>query len=171
MDISKTIEPKSDQLNADDLIGGSKTIKITDVKLLETDQQPVHIHYEGDDGKPYKPSKGMRRVLVELWGVDADKYKGHLLTLYRDGNVKFAGSEVGGIRISHATGIDKPKKVLITISRGKRKPDTIQPLKKDVNTLTNERFKKALEMYKNGEIQKEDITKYELTEKQIKELG
>lgn len=32
MDLSKTIIPKSDQLNADDLISGPKTIKIRDVK-------------------------------------------------------------------------------------------------------------------------------------------
>ena len=27
IDVSKTIQPKSDQLNADDLVGGAKTIK------------------------------------------------------------------------------------------------------------------------------------------------
>ena len=33
IDVSKTIEPKSDQMNADDLIVGSRTIKITGVKI------------------------------------------------------------------------------------------------------------------------------------------
>ena len=65
MNIQKTIEAKSDQLNADDLIGKSRTIKITDVKVLDSDVQPVLISFEGDNGKPYKPSKGMIRVLAQ----------------------------------------------------------------------------------------------------------
>ena len=52
IDISKTIAPKSDQLNADDLIAGPKTITVTGIKLVAEDQ-PVAIHFEGDDGKPY----------------------------------------------------------------------------------------------------------------------
>jgi hypothetical protein len=62
-----TIVPKSDQLNSDDLIGGPRTIRLTKVHLTG-EEQPVALHYEGDDGKPYKPCKSMRRVLVQLWG-------------------------------------------------------------------------------------------------------
>ena len=50
-----TVIPNSQQLNADDLIGGqSRTIKITNVTIA-MGEQPVAIHYEGDNGKPYKP--------------------------------------------------------------------------------------------------------------------
>ena len=129
IDISRTIEPKSDQLNADNLIGGAMTIKIRDVKLLDSDIQPFQIFFDGDNNNPYKPSLGMRRVLVQLYGVDALQYVGKTLTLYRDENVKFGGEEVGGIRISHASHILKPTRVLVTVSKGKRKPIEIQPLK------------------------------------------
>ena len=82
MDISKTCAPKSDQLNADDLIGGPKTITITDVRGNDGDQQPISIYFEGDNNKPYKPSKGMRRVLVHMWGKEGSEYKGRSMTIY-----------------------------------------------------------------------------------------
>ena len=130
MNINKTIEAKSDQLNADDLVGGSKTITITDVKVLDSDVQPLSIHFKGDNNKPYKPSKGMRRVLIQLWGSESDNFINKRLTLYRDDSVRFGGSEVGGIRISHASGITQPTRVLETVARGKRKPITIEPILK-----------------------------------------
>lgn len=167
MKITKTIEAKSDQLNADDLIGGSKTIKITQVKVLETGMQPIHISFEGDNNKPYKPSKGMRRVLVQLFGDESDNFIGKKLTLYRDDNVKFGGSEVGGIRISHASGIKEPIRVLETIGRGKRRPLTIEPIIK--NKLTD--VKKAKEAIEKGSYTFEQINDmYELTADQIKTL-
>jgi len=64
LDVSSTIQAKSDQLNADDLIAGqTKTIKVTKVSILGG-EQPVALSYEGDGGKPYKPGKSMRRFLV-----------------------------------------------------------------------------------------------------------
>lgn len=167
MDIIKTIEAKSDQLNADDLIGGPKTIKITEVKVLDSEIQPVSIHFEGDKGKPYKPSKGMRRALIQLWGGESDNFIGKRIRLYRDDNVKFGGSEVGGIRISHASGIKEPVRFLETVSRGKRRPTTIEPILK--NKLTD--VKKAKEAITKGKYTFEQINDiYELTESDIKIL-
>jgi len=166
MDISKTIEPKSDQLNADDLISGAKTIKIRDVKATDSDAQPVSIYFEGDNNKPYKPSKGMRRVLVALWGANAKKYIGRSLMLYRDEKVKFGGIEVGGIRISHASHIKEPTRVLETVSRGKRRPITIDVLKTAKKKITDiDGAKQAIE---KGTYTFEQINEiYELTEEQI----
>ena len=45
IDISKTIAPKSDQLNADDLIAGPKTITVTGVKLVAEDQPVACLLY------------------------------------------------------------------------------------------------------------------------------
>lgn len=123
-----TIVPKSDQLNADDLIGGqSKTIKITSVSILAGDQ-PVSLNYEGDNGKPFKPCKSMRRVLVNVWGGDGNAYVGRSMTLYRDDKVKFGGAEVGGIRISHMSDISEPMTMALTATRAQRKPYTVKPL-------------------------------------------
>ena len=166
MDLSKTIEPKSDQLNADDLVGGSRTIKIRDVKVIDSETQPVSIYYDGDDNKPYKPSKGMRRVLIQLWGSDGKNFIGKSITLYRDENVRFGGVEVGGIRISHASHINKPTRVLETISKGKRRPITIEVLKTSKKKLTD--INAAKEAIDKGTHTFEQINEaYELTEEQI----
>lgn len=138
-DLSKTIIPKSDQLNADDFAAGPKTITITSVKIVGGDQ-PVVINFEGDDKHPFKPCKTMRRVLVSVWGSDGNSYVGRRLTLYCDPNVTWAGTKVGGIRISHMsylyvlkpdTALLKLKeaiKLIITIAKGRRVPVTIFPL-------------------------------------------
>jgi hypothetical protein len=42
--------------------------------------------------------------------------------------VKFGNDVTGGTRISHMTGIDKPLKVTLMVSRGKFAPFTVQPL-------------------------------------------
>jgi|SRR5690554_3155858 len=169
MDLIKTIIPNSNQVNADDLIGGTKTIKIRDVKVIDSETQPVSIYFDGDDNKPYKPSKGMRRVLVALWGADAKTFIGRSLTLYRDDKVKFGGLEVGGIRISHASHIDNPIRVLETVSRGKRTPITIDVLKTAKKKITD--IEKAKEAIDKGTYTFEQINEmYELTEEQIKTL-
>ena len=128
IDLGVTIIPKSDQLNADDLIAGSKTIHIRDMKQIESDTQPISIYFDGDNNKPYKPNKGMRRLLVQLWGTNGSQFVGRYLTIMRDESVTWAGAEVGGIVISHASHIEAPRKVSVTIGRGKKKSLTILPL-------------------------------------------
>jgi hypothetical protein len=125
--MSDTTAPKSDQLNADDMVSGPKTITITGVEIKMGDQ-PVSIFYEGDNGKPFKPCKGMRRIMVEFWGDDANAYFGRSLTLYRDPTVTWSGAKIGGARISHMSHIDGPKTTALTISKAVRKPYTVQPL-------------------------------------------
>lgn len=127
-DLSTTILPKTDQLNADTLIAGPITIKITKVVATGAAEQPISIYFEGDDGKPYKPGKSMRRVLVQIWGKDGNAYVGKSMTLYRDASVQFGGQAVGGIRISHMSHIDKPVTMALTATRAQRKPYTVQPL-------------------------------------------
>lgn len=125
-DMRSVIQPKSDQINADDLVGGPRTITIAEVKIRPDTEQPVSIHFDGDNGKPYKPCKTMSRVMVECWGPDANKYIGRSMTLYRDPTVPWGGMAVGGIRISHMSHIDAEKKQLaVTLTKGKRKPHII----------------------------------------------
>ena len=70
----------------------------------------------------------MRRILVAVWGTDGDSFAGKKVTLYRDPGVKYGSEEVGGIKISHLSGIDKPVKIALTVTRGKRQPHTVEPL-------------------------------------------
>lgn len=128
VDLRPTIVPKSDQLNADDLIGQSLTIKVTQVALTGDGDQPFAIHYEGDNGKPFKPCKSMRRVMVSVWGSDGHAFIGRRMTLYRDEKVQFGGQAVGGIRISHMSDIDRDITMPLTATRGHRKPYTVKAL-------------------------------------------
>lgn len=128
IDMKKTIIPKSDQLNTDDLISGPITIKISKVELLAAADQPISIHYDGENGRPYKPCKSMRRVMVHVWGGDGNAYIGRIMTLFRDPEVKWGGEKVGGIRISHMSGITDKKEMALTATRGSRKAYTVLPL-------------------------------------------
>lgn len=128
-DMSKVIVPKSDQINADDLISGPITITIKGVDIRPGTEQPVSIFFEGDNGKPWRPCKSMSRVLVAAWGADAKQYAGRSVTLYRDPKVKWGGMEVGGIRISHLSHIDRDMVMALTATKGKRAPHTVKPLK------------------------------------------
>lgn len=139
MTLDMATEPKSDQMNADDFIGGQiKTITIADVKSSGSGEQPISIHYEGDNGKPYKPCKSMRRVMVHGWGADGLQFIGKSMTLFCDPSVKWAGKEVGGIRISHMSHIDNEINVALTASKGKRKLHQVKPLKVDMGNVDPE---------------------------------
>ena len=127
-DLSKTIAPKSDQLNADDLITGPRTITVTKVVGNESNDQPISIFFDGDDGKPYKPGLSMRRALVKVWGEEGDNYVGRSMTLYCDPEVKFGGVKLGGIRISHMSDIENSVSMMLTTTRSKRKEFTVKPL-------------------------------------------
>lgn len=127
LDMSRFVEAKSDQLNADDLIGNPRTITVTRVTGCDGDQ-PIAIHYEGDNGKPFKPCKTIRRVLLAVWGRNAADYAGRSMTLYRDDSVQFGGLNVGGIRISHMSHIDKKTVVVVMKTKGKKAGIEVSPL-------------------------------------------
>lgn len=128
LDMTETIAPKSDQLNADDLIGAPRTVTITGVTRGDADQ-PVNITTaEFGEGRPYKPCKSMRRVLVQAWGPDAAVYVGRRMTLFNDQAVRWGGQDVGGIRISHMSHLERKLTLALTVTRGKRAPFIVEPL-------------------------------------------
>lgn len=134
LDVSKAIEPKSDQQNADDYMSGPQTVKIVSVDVNSTSEQPVHIHLEGKKGKPWKPSKTALRCLAMIWGPDASKWIGLSLTLYNDPEVTWGGMKVGGIRVSHMEGLTQPRTLMLTKTRGKKGATVIKPLEVKAST-------------------------------------
>lgn len=134
MDLSASIEPKSDQLDAVDLLSGPRTFTVKSVTAGNS-EQPVNIALE-EFPRVWRPSKSMRRVLVAAWGKDGSKYKGRRLTLYCDPDVEFGGIKVGGTRISHMSHIDKPLAVALLVKRGKSAMFAVQPLTNDVAPAT-----------------------------------
>lgn len=117
MDIGDTIEAKSDQINARDLTGGPITVTVEGVEVDPRKQQPVDIRLVEKPGKVYRPNKGMRTALIACWGKQSATYAGKRLTLVNDPDTMFKGDKVGGIKISHASHIDKPVKVTLLVAR------------------------------------------------------
>ena len=128
MDVTKAIEPRSDQQNADDYMTGPKTVRVKSVDVKNTAEQPVWVYLEGHEGKPWKPSKTALRCLAAIWGADASKWAGLSLTLYADPDVTWGGVKVGGIRVSHMEGLDAPRTLMLTKTRGKKGATVIKPL-------------------------------------------
>lgn len=126
MDLTDSIAPKSDQLDAVDLLSGPRTFTIEKVSKNNV-EQPFNFHLT-EFPRVWRPGKSMRRVIVAAWGPDASKYVGQRITLYCDNTVQFGGEAVGGSRISHMSGIDKPLRVPLLIKRGKSSIFTVQPL-------------------------------------------
>lgn len=127
MNLTETIAPRSDQQNYDDYVTGPRTVTIENVTAGSA-EQPVSVHLVEYPGRPYKPSKSMRRVLVAAWGAEAESYAGRRMTLVGDPTVRFGGAVVGGIKIAALSHIDKRLTVSLTVTKGKRANHVVEPL-------------------------------------------
>jgi hypothetical protein len=133
MDISETLSPDSDQLDAIDLANsGPRVFTITKVSRGK-DDQPVDVHL-AEFSRVWRPGKSMRRVLAACWGVHADEWAGRRVELFCDPKVQFGGSAVGGTRISRLSHIDGTRRVPLLVSRGKSATYTVEPLPDDAPT-------------------------------------
>lgn len=129
--LAEALAPKSDQLNADDLISGTRVLKITGARIAKDGREiRIVLNFEGDQGKPWKPCKTMGRAMVMAWAItDPDQFIGKSVQVYRDPTVKFGDQgEVGGIRVSHMSHITKPANIKLTVSQGKKGMFTFHPL-------------------------------------------
>lgn len=127
MDMSETVVPRSDQQNYDDYLTGDRTVTISAV-TKGTVEQPVNVELVEYPGRPFKPNKSMRRVLVLAWGADSKDYVGRRLTLCGNPGVVFGGKAVGGVEIRSLSNIDKPLTIALTATRGRRKDFTVTPI-------------------------------------------
>ena len=143
IDFSDTIQPKSDQLNADDMLVGPMTVKIIGVRR-GSKEQPVVIELDGGI-RPYLPCKSMRRVLISAWGAHGSEWVGKSMTLYRDPAVKFGGVALGGIRISHLSELERDMTMMLTTARGRRAGYTVKLLTESASGATIEHVLAAIE--------------------------
>jgi hypothetical protein len=131
MDLSKALAPKTDQIDATDLIG--KPAQVFTIKSVSengselADQQPVNIRLE-ETNLFYRPSKGMLRVLADNWGKDVQKWVGRKLELYGDPNVYFGKEKRGGTRISRLSHITGKHSTLINPRGGRGAYWEVTPL-------------------------------------------
>lgn len=127
-DIRSTIIPRSDQLNFDQLILGPVVITVTHVTAGNA-EQPIIVHYEGENGRPYKPGLTMRRILALGWGSDTEAWAGRSMELYGDPTIRFGKEVVGGIRISRMSHIPKAIEASLAVTKGKKAMNRVEPLR------------------------------------------
>ncbi len=132
-----TTEPRSDQWNADDLVGGPRTFTVAGVRTGAAEQKYDIVLV--DQARVWRPPLTVLRLLVAGWGDDASTWAGRHVTLYRDPEISFGRDKVGGIRVSHMSDLpdDKPLSVMLTATRGKRTPHRVDPISK-LDALRNE---------------------------------
>jgi hypothetical protein len=84
--LAEALAPKSDQLNADDLIAGTRVLKITGARIAKDGRETrIILNFEGDQGKPWKPCKTMGRAMVMAWAItDEAQFVGKSVQVYRD---------------------------------------------------------------------------------------
>lgn len=105
MDISAALVAKSDCLNASDLTGNPIVATIKGARKGDT-TKPVFVDLEGMDGRPWKPSKGMLRVLASQWGVLTEAWVGRMVKLANNPDVIYSGVKMGGVEIVAMSHID-----------------------------------------------------------------
>lgn len=125
-DISDTLAPNSDQLDAVDLLGGPRIFTVTKVSKGSA-EQPVEVTL-AEFPRVWRPGKSMRRVLAACWGKEASAWNGRRVELYCDPDVMFGKEKVGGTRISRLSHIDGPRSVPIIKGRGKGGTWDVKPL-------------------------------------------
>ncbi len=126
-DFQAALAPRSDQINASDLIAGDMTVTIAGVKVTPGTEQPVSIRLEGMD-KVWRPCKTTGRILMAAWGADTSVYTGRAVQLYLDPEVKWGGLKVGGIRIRAMSHISGELSLALAESKQNRKIFKVKPL-------------------------------------------
>lgn len=179
-DVTMAMQAKSDQLNAVDIMGVEPVITIRDVHVRSGDQ-PVSIFFHGDNNRPWKPSKGMVRILAAGWGTESQNWIGKSVQIYMEPSVRYAGQEVGGIRIRAMSDIDKRGiKATLTISKQKREPYPVKFLSMERPQYPSDKFESGFDAMakkmQDGEMTLQQVIARcqktgDLTEEQLKRLS
>lgn len=145
-DLSFALEAKSDQLNALDIVGAEPVITIRDVKVMPgAAAQAVWVYFDGDKNRPWKPSKGMLRVMAGAWGRDSAAWIGKRAKIYYESSVKYAGADVGGIRIRALSDVDpRGLSFSLRINQKKTEPYFVPLLVVEEKPYPEAQFAKAL---------------------------
>lgn len=133
-DMIQSVAAKSDQIDADNLIGGiTMDVTITAVQRGPSNEQPLQLVLNETD-KFYRPSKTFRRALIGCFGDEPANWIGQRIRLIRNPDTTFGGVKVGGIEVSHAS-IAAPIVLMLSTKRGKKTAvsiDVMPPVQKPV---------------------------------------
>jgi hypothetical protein len=132
-ELQKSAEAKSDQIDADDMIGNITMDVTIEAVKRGTSEQPIQLVLKETE-KFYRPNKTFRRALIGCFGDEPANWVGQRLRLARDPNVMWGGVKVGGVIVSHAS-IEAPMVFMLQAKRGKKSAvsiDVIPPIQKPV---------------------------------------
>jgi len=135
--MTASIAPRSDQINADDLLTGPVTVTIREV-TEGVAEQPFDFHLIEYPGRAYRPSKSMRRVIIKAWGGKTEAYHGKRLTIFCNPEIMFGRDKTGGIEISHLSDIPKAFTMPLTKTRGRKNNFTVKPLAAPVQDVVRD---------------------------------
>ena len=130
MDISQLIAPDSDEMVAADLIGSPPQVFViaeVNETVREKGKRVANIRLEGFP-RPWRPGKGMSRVMADNWGRETQDWIGKRVELYGDPEVYFGKEKTGGVRISRLSHISAPRTTRINPRGGNGSSWTVQPL-------------------------------------------
>lgn len=136
-----TAEPRSDQWNADDFIGGPRDFTIQEV-IPGTAEQKYDIRLEGET-RVWRPPLTVLRLLIACWGDDGKQWAGRRVRLHLDPTVTFGKAEVGGIRVSHVSHIDSRQSYVLSVSRGRKAKFVVDPLPLPAPSVSDEEIESA----------------------------
>jgi hypothetical protein len=117
-ELQKSAEAKSDQIDADDMIGNITMDVTIEAVKRGTSEQPIQLVLKETE-KFYRPNKTFRRALIGCFGDEPANWVGQRLRLARDPNVMWGGVKVGGVIVSHAS-IEAPMVFMLQAKRGKK---------------------------------------------------
>ena len=135
INVGDYIEPDADRVSGDHLLGGSKVVTITGVKVYRNEKGKSRIELTlAEFDVPYRPCLSMARVLNNAWGGEdaSTRYIGRKMLLFRDPDVKFGPQKTGGVRIRALSHIDGPVTTALTIKQGRKGNYTVDPLPADI---------------------------------------
>lgn len=103
----------SDHITQELVSDGPQTFTVTGVTevTMDGEKQRHAVTLAETAGKTWVPAFTVLKALAQVWSMEKENWVGQKLTLYRDPSVKIGRETVGGIRVSHVTGITEPRTV------------------------------------------------------------
>ena len=98
----KMTQALSDWMKKEDISAEGVDLEIARVsKELVGQEQEVKfaLHFVESDYLPLLLNRTNVRILVDLFGIESDDWRGRKVRVYADPNVSFGGKRVGGVRV------------------------------------------------------------------------
>lgn len=129
-DVTDALAPKSDQLTFAHVESGPMEVTVARVEQakISVSETQLIIHFMEFPGQPLKPGKIICRVIAKVWGKQAREWIGRRMRLYGDPSIKYGGKAVGGVRLSHMSGLEAPRIVEVSAGAGTRARVPLEPL-------------------------------------------